>query len=235
MCIRDRPDTRTKGTRRFDQFWKIFTQFEAEQQRLNGGAASVVLSVTLDDLADADASTLFQTNTGIELDPFDVVRLGTDGTADFVLTLDGLTGEPLHLGRSRRCASIGQRIAMLAIQGVCSWAGCTTSMSECEAHHILSWLRGGNTDITNLTGLCREHHRCNNDHRDGSFNKGYMEYDPSSGRSYLQRPGSGHRHFNTTDAASRSSWNRIRSRKQPPKCQCAPAPPPVHHPTPMRP
>ena len=220
-------DPRTKGQRRYDQYMAILRQYEEGQQAANGGAASVVVSITLDDLAGADANTLFQTNVGVELDAFDLVRLGMDGTSDFLLTVDGLSGVPLHLGRSRRLASVGQRIAMFAVQGVCSWAGCTTSMSECEAHHIISWLRHGNTDIENLTGLCPTHHRCNNDHRDGSFNKGYMDYDPDTGGAVLVKA-DGTRHTNTTDPAMHSAVNRIRAKRA---ATAAPPPAQTHWPT----
>ena len=225
-------DPRTRGQRRYDQFMAMLRQYEEGQQAANGGAASVVVSVTLDDLAEADANTLFQTNVGVELDAFDLVRLGMDGTSDFLLTVDGLSGVPLHLGRSRRLASVGQRIAMFAVQGVCSWAGCTTSMSECEAHHIVSWLLYGATDIENLTGLCPTHHRCNNDHRDGSFNKGYMDYDPETGTSVLVRA-DGSRHTNTTDPAMHSAVNRIKAQR----AQKVPPPPgqPSHTPWPTTP
>ena len=224
--LQDERDPRTKGQRRYDQYIAILRQYEEGEQAANGGAASVVVSITLDDLAEADANTLFQTNVGVELDAFDLVRLGMDGTSDFLLTVDGLSGVPLHLGRSKRLASVGQRIAMFAVQGVCSWAGCTTSMSECEAHHIISWLRYGATDIENLTGLCPTHHRCNNDHRDGSFNKGYMDYDPDTGGAVLVKA-DGTRHTNTTDPAMHSAVNRIRAKR-------ASAPPPratTHWPT----
>ena len=220
-------DPRTKGQRRYDQYMAILRQYEEGQQAANGGAASVVVSITLDDLAEADANTLFQTNVGVELDAFDLVRLGMDGTSDFLLTVDGLSGVPLHLGRSRRLASVGQRIAMFAVQGVCSWAGCTTSMSECEAHHIISWLRYGATDIENLTGLCPTHHRCNNDHRDGSFNKGYMDYDPDTGGAVLVKA-DGTRHTNTTDPAMHSAVNRIRAKRA---ATSAPPPAETHWPT----
>ena len=220
-------DPRTKGQRRYDQYMSILRQYEEGQQAANGGAASVVVSITLDDLAEADANTLFQTNVGVELDAFDLVRLGMDGTSDFLLTVDGLSGVPLHLGRSRRLASVGQRIAMFAVQGVCSWAGCTTSMSECEAHHIISWLRHGATDIENLTGLCPTHHRCNNDHRDGSFNKGYMDYDPETGGAVLVKA-DGTRHTNTTDPAMHSAVNRIRAKRN---STSAPPPAETHWPT----
>ncbi|GAA3524888.1 HNH endonuclease [Corynebacterium pilbarense] len=220
-------DPRTKGQRRYDQYMAILRQYEEGQQAANGGAASVVVSITLDDLAGADANTLFQTNVGVELDAFDLVRLGMDGTSDFLLTVDGLSGVPLHLGRSRRLASVGQRIVMFAVQGVCSWAGCTTSMSECEAHHIISWLRYGATDIENLTGLCPTHHRCNNDHRDGSFNKGYMDYDPNTGGAVLVKA-DGTRHTNTTDPAMHSAVNRIRAKRA---ATSAPPPAETHWPT----
>ena len=220
-------DPRTKGQRRYDQYMAILRQYEEGQQAANGGAASVVVSITLEDLAGADANTLFQTNVGVELDAFDLVRLGMDGTSDFLLTVDGLSGVPLHLGRSRRLASVGQRIAMFAVQGVCSWAGCTTSMSECEAHHIISWLRHGVTDIENLTGLCPTHHRCNNDHRDGSFNKGYMDYDPDTGGAVLVKA-DGTRHTNTTDPAMHSAVNRIRAKRA---ATSAPPPAETHWPT----
>ena len=220
-------DPRTKGQRRYDQYMAILRQYEQGQQATNGGAASVVVSITLDDLAGADANTLFQTNVGVELDAFDLVRLGMGGTSDFLLTVDGLSGVPLHLGRSRRLASVGQRIAMFAVQGVCSWAGCTTSMSECEAHHIISWLRYGATDIENLTGLCPTHHRCNNDHRDGSFNKGYMDYDPETGGAVLVKA-DGTRHTNTTDPAMHSAVNRIRAKRN---STSAPPPAETHWPT----
>ena len=219
-------DPRTRGQRRYDQFMRILRQYEEGEQAANGGAASVVVSITLDDLAQADANTFFQTNVGVELNAFDLVRLGMEGTSDFVLTIDGLSGVPLHLGRSKRLVSVGQRIAMFAVQGVCAWAGCTTAMSECEAHHIISWLRYGTTDIENLTGLCPTHHRCNNDHRDGSFNKGYMDYDPDTGTAVLVKA-DGTRHTNTTDPAMHSAVNRIRAKR-------ASAPPPrgtTHWPT----
>jgi len=96
-------------------------------------------------------------------------------------------------------------------------------MSECEAHHIISWLRYGNTDIDNLTGLCPTHHKCNNDHRDGSFNKGYMDYDPDTGTATLVKA-DGTRHTNTTDPAMHSAVNRIKAKRA--QTYASPPPPP---------
>lgn len=212
-------DKRTPRQRRYDQFKAIFQQYEERCQKANGGAASVVVAVTLDDLADGDASMLYGTNTGIEVDCFDLVRLGMEGTTDFVLQVDGVTSVPLWMGRTSRLASVEQRIAMFAVQGVCSWLGCTAPMTECEAHHILAWIRGGSTDIENLTGLCREHHRCNNVRRDGSFNKGYMDFDPQTSRSgYRKRP-SDPLKFNESVPARHSAVSRVFAAKG--RCECA--------------
>lgn len=210
----DETDYRSPAQRRYDQFFSIFQKHESDQQKVTGGAASVVVPMTLDDLADADGQTTFMTNTGIEVDVFDLVRLGLDGSegpTHFVLQLDGVTGVPLSMGRTR-CASIAQRIALLAVQGVCTWTGCTAPLSECEIHHIIAWIKGGRTDISNLTGLCREHHRCNNDERDGSHGKGHMEYDPGTGRAGLVRSGSTRIEFNGADPAENSAVNRAMGR-----------------------
>lgn len=212
-------DTRTPQQRRFDQFFAIFQQHEQSHQKMSGGAASVVISLTLDDLADGDASMLYDTNTGIEVDCFDLVRLGMDGTTDFLLQVDGVISVPLWMGRTTRLASVEQRIAMFAIQGVCSWLGCTTSMTECEAHHILAWVKGGTTDIENLTGLCREHHRCNNDNRDGSFNKGYMDFDPQTGKAGHRKHPFAPMKFNQSVPAKHSAVSRIFATKG--RCDCA--------------
>lgn len=219
-------DYRSPSQRHYDQFIHVLKRFDATEQKKANGCASVVISVTLDEIADADATTRFATNTGIELDSFDLVRLGMDGTADFVLTIDGASSVPLNLWRSNRTASIAQRVALLAIQGVCAWTGCSTPLTECEAHHILAWIKGGTTDIANLTALCREHHRCNNDHRDHRHNTHHMEYDPGTGRAGLKRSDREHLEFNTSDAAYHSAVNRLRRRRTPPP----PPPEPVRTP-----
>lgn len=214
-------DYRSPQQRRYDQCIAIFKHFDDCEKPRNGGAASLVISVTADDIADADSTTLFSTNTGIEVDIFDIVRLGTEGATEYLLTIDGATQVPLNLYRTRRTASIGQRIALLAVQGVCSWAGCSAPLTECEAHHILAWIKGGDTNIANLTGLCREHHRRNNDECDNSFNTSHMEYDPEVCRAGLRRP-TGDLEFNDSDGARNCAVGKLRRRRKHPRPTGAP-------------
>ncbi|MHA2788610.1 DUF222 domain-containing protein [Corynebacterium sp. S7] len=171
-------DKRTKSQRLADQFAVIVRSFNQDMVAKNKGIGSVVIAMTVDDLAGADWTTRFCTNTGVDLDCFDILRLGMTGS-DFVLQLDSVTGVPLSAGRTR-LSNFELRIIMLAMQAVCAWLGCTRPMTELEAHHILAYIQGGLTDIENLVLLCREHHRCNNDNRDGADNKGYIDRDLST-------------------------------------------------------
>ena len=175
-----------------------------------------------------DRTTRFQTNTGIDLTAFDLVRLGMNGTADFILTVDGATALPLNLYRTNRLASLAQRITLLAVQGVCAWTGCTAPLTQAEIHHITSWLRGGDTNIDNLAALCRTHHRCNNDFKDHRDNTSHIERDPATGRVGVKQPGSTRVTFNYADAAENSAVNRIRKRNH--RLNTATAKPPPREP-----
>jgi hypothetical protein len=68
-------------------------------------------------------------------------------------------GGILAFGRTRRLASTGQRLALIARDGGCAFPGCTRPAPWCEVHHIDEWLDGGHTDIHNMCLLCRFHHR----------------------------------------------------------------------------
>ncbi len=68
-------------------------------------------------------------------------------------------GGILAYGRTRRLASHGQRLALIARDGGCVFPGCTAPAAWAEVHHIREWQDGGSTDIDNMCLLCRHHHR----------------------------------------------------------------------------
>lgn len=172
-------DSRRKHQRRLDQLMNVLDRYGDSATKSRGGVGTVVVTLTLEDLMGADAFTEFATNTSVSLTPLDIVRLGLAGDS-FILQLDSVTGVPLSLGRTR-LASVEQKLVLLAMQGVCAWNGCTKPGVELEAHHLDSYLSGGLTSIENLVLLCREHHMCNNDNKDGGGNKGHFGHDPDSG------------------------------------------------------
>ena len=70
----------------------------------------------------------------------------------------GGEGQPLDVGRTRRCVTPAQRKAIAARDGGCAYPGCDKSPRWCEIHHIIHWADGGRTDINNLVMLCLIHH-----------------------------------------------------------------------------
>lgn len=69
-----------------------------------------------------------------------------------------LLGQPLDVGREERLATDVQRAALSARDNGCIWPGCDNPHQWCDAHHVIPWQQGGETDIENLASLCRHHH-----------------------------------------------------------------------------
>jgi hypothetical protein len=78
--------------------------------------------------------------------------------ADIIPAVLNASGAVLDLGRSRRIASHTQTLALIARDGGCSFPGCDRAAQWCERHHIKEWIDGGETNLDNLTLLCRYHH-----------------------------------------------------------------------------
>ncbi|AJE33244.1 hypothetical protein B842_06975 [Corynebacterium humireducens NBRC 106098 = DSM 45392] len=115
----------------------------------------------------------------------------TDGTtitgAELVaeaMADEGYVGifDPVHGGvnmyRDERFANFKQRVLLSAETIVCPYPGCTTPASECEVHHLTAWAEGGETNIRNLTMLCRLHNARNDDDPDAPPRHGRMERAP---------------------------------------------------------
>ena len=66
--------------------------------------------------------------------------------------------EILDLGRATRIPSPALRKALHLATGTAGSAAATGPPTVCDAHHIVHWLRGGETCLDNLILLCRHHH-----------------------------------------------------------------------------
>jgi hypothetical protein len=126
----------------------------ADQPAVGGVPASVVVTIGVEDLL-AKAG-LAETTDGSMLTSDQLLRIADE--AEIWSTIINQDGVPLALGRSRRLASRGQTMALVARDGGCSFPGCAHPASWCDRHHILDWILGGFTDLDNLTLLCRYHH-----------------------------------------------------------------------------
>ena len=80
--------------------------------------------------------------------------------SDLYYSFVNMKGEILKFGRARKDPSPLQRLAVVARDRQCTYAGCTAPASRCEIHHFNEWLLDqGFTDVEVLGLLCKSHHR----------------------------------------------------------------------------
>ncbi|HKV17707.1 MAG TPA: HNH endonuclease signature motif containing protein [Mycobacterium sp.] len=152
-----RRDTRTQGQRNHDAFKAIARSVLAAGTlgQKNGLPVSVIVSTTLPELESAAGQAV--TGGGSLLPMKDLIRMA--GHAYHYLTIfDGHTRLPLYLGRTRRCASPGQRIVLHSLHRGCTFPGCTEPGYRCQVHHAKRpWARGGQTNIDEEVLACQAH------------------------------------------------------------------------------
>ena len=82
--------------------------------------------------------------------------------ADIYTAVRDTSGAVLSFGRSRRLATLLQRLAVIIRDGgQCAITGCDVSHERCDVHHVIDYEHGGPTNLTNLTNLallCPAHH-----------------------------------------------------------------------------
>jgi Domain of unknown function (DUF222) len=154
--VLDIPDQRPQVQRLHDALDEACARLlkAADQPSVGGVPASVIVTISLDDLL-AKAG-LADTADGTQLTSDQLLRIADE--AEIWPTIIDRHGVPLALGRTRRLASPGQTMALIARDAGCSFPGCTHPPSWCDRHHMWDWILGGPTDLDNLTLLCRYHH-----------------------------------------------------------------------------
>ncbi|MDR2114453.1 MAG: HNH endonuclease [Bifidobacteriaceae bacterium] len=66
--------------------------------------------------------------------------------------------EVLDVGRNQRFVTKAIRLALEFRDGGCCFPGCDQPVGACEAHHLVPWWAGGETNLNNLVLLCPRHH-----------------------------------------------------------------------------
>ena len=77
----------------------------------------------------------------------------------YLALFDGVDGQALWLGRTKRIASADQRIMLHSKDRGCTRPGCDAPGYRCEVHHVDEWANGGLTNIDKLTLACPPDHR----------------------------------------------------------------------------
>jgi hypothetical protein len=117
-----------------------------------GSRPDVTVVVTLDDLERDGGRSL----DGDVLDGPTVGSLLCDAGVHRVVT----DGQSLVLDAGRTTRTVGHHLfgALAVRDGGCRFPGCDRPVSWCEAHHVVPWQHGGETNQANLVLLCWRHH-----------------------------------------------------------------------------
>jgi len=150
------PDGRTFGQRQHDAVEDLCDRLLRSGSVPDTGGVPVSVVVTIDEVDLTERTGSATTSTGHLLSTAALLQMAAE--ADIIPTVLNAAGAVLGLGRTRRCASRSQHLALVARDRGCSFPGCQHPAEYCERHHIRPWIDGGLTDLNNLTLLCRYHH-----------------------------------------------------------------------------
>ncbi|MGY1751221.1 DUF222 domain-containing protein [Modestobacter sp. SYSU DS0511] len=156
---RPKGDTRTRSQQQADALVQL-----CDNQLASGGLPTlrtvkphVVLQLDLDDAVDpATGPGAAQTGFGASISAARARWLACDGSISRIVM--GSDGVPLDLGRDHRVVTPGLRRAVERRDKGCVFTGCGAPTWWCDVHHLIHWLHGGETSLTNSALLCERHH-----------------------------------------------------------------------------
>ncbi|MCV7423846.1 HNH endonuclease [Mycobacterium yunnanensis] len=117
----------------------------------NGLPVTVIVSTTLQDLENGTGSGV--TGGGSLLPMADLIRMASHAH-HYLAVFDKHTNEALYLGRTKRLASVGQRIVLHARDRGCTKPGCSVPGYGTQVHHMTGWAKNGLTDVDDVTFAC---------------------------------------------------------------------------------
>ncbi len=120
-----------------------------------GGRPTVVITVDKKDLTAGNG--VGDLEGGAVLASGAIRRIACD--SDVILNVPGTEGQNLDYGRRTRAISPALRLHLASRDGGCVFPACDARPRWCHAHHIITWLTGGETNPKNLILLCHFHHR----------------------------------------------------------------------------
>ncbi|HEY3557619.1 MAG TPA: DUF222 domain-containing protein [Kribbella sp.] len=129
----------------------------------HGAKPQIIVTIDFDDLKAATANATGRLIYGDALSAATIRRLACD--AQILPVVLGSDSQPLNLGTSVRLATGPMRKALIARDNGC--VCCGAPPIYCDAHHVLSWIDGGETKLANLVLLCK---RCHRDLHAGHWN-----------------------------------------------------------------
>jgi hypothetical protein len=139
----------------------IETRAATSVPEAGGIAATVVVTMTMNDLIEGNKSAAL--DTGESISASEARRLACE--AGIIPAVLGTKGQVLDLGRKTRFHTVPQRIALALRDGGCAEEHCDWPPGMCHAHHPVPWSKGGDTSVKNGMLLCPRHHTLAHDAR----------------------------------------------------------------------
>ncbi|MBE7189212.1 HNH endonuclease signature motif containing protein, partial [Jatrophihabitans endophyticus] len=122
----------------------------------NGISCLIVVTMTREQYETGQG--LARTGHGYLVPAGDALHWGGGDTAVLAVAIDSMHAVS-HYGHAHRIFTEGQRRAIAARDGGCTFPGCSEPPSRCQADHVVRHEDGGPTSTDNGQLLCRYHHR----------------------------------------------------------------------------
>jgi Domain of unknown function (DUF222)/HNH endonuclease len=159
------PDPRTPGQRRADALVQVCRHYLDAQDRpaVAGERPHVIVTVDVDSLGRSEDVPGTARSSGARLADVgaisakDALMWACDAQVTRVIT--DAASRPLDVGRTVRITPPWIRKALLVRDKSCAFPDCGRPPSWCDPHHVVHWINGGPTALSNLVLLCRRHHR----------------------------------------------------------------------------
>jgi hypothetical protein len=154
------PVRSTAAQRRMDALIEMALQSAAatdDGTPINTPSITAVIDLTkLADPATAPTDVVGETAAGTPVPAATAERWTCDCSISRLTATSRST--PVDLGRTARLPSPAQRRALAVRDRCCTFPGCDQRASWTNAHHLVHWVHGGSTDLSNLALLCPFHH-----------------------------------------------------------------------------
>ncbi|MEU0091567.1 DUF222 domain-containing protein [Kribbella sp. NPDC006257] len=150
------PDPRPRDKRQADALTALLHSAAATGDLpANGGVKPhITVTIGLDDLISAGKHATGDLTYGTGLSASAVRMLACD--AGIIPMVLGSDSQPLDVGREERFVTGPIRTALVHRDKGCVVCGAPPIF--CDAHHLIHWIDGGPTCLSNLVLLCRVHH-----------------------------------------------------------------------------
>lgn len=149
-------DERSYGQRQHDALIELCRQGSGSKQDGSGPRPQLIIRASLDTLAGVPGAPAGELEAGGTVPAETVQRYACDSA---IVRITGRSELDHELNHASRTVPASTRRALESRDRQCVFPGCTRRPIWCDGHHLVWWIKGGPTTLSNLALLCRPHHR----------------------------------------------------------------------------